>query len=622
MSASVDGLLLGYRYATPYPDPGPPPRRPTPPDAERLNPEWAAVQRQEERHLDRPLRVAFAVAAVIGLVLLVLGVAGELDAVVAGLGVTCCVLVAGLSGYAAWQGERAVRSRLAEEQARLSQARAAQESQLFASQEEHARQVRDWQARRDAYERQKRWYPVCLPDGVQRVDVAGGTPSGWSALLATAGAHRLAAGGEVTVIDLSEAPVGLDLLGFARASGIDPLVWVLPDDLPRLGPGPGPDTLAGVISLTGGDGGDDQASARDLAVDRAIADRVIDVLGAAATVASVAAGLRALARIGDPEDVASGLLSAGQADRLGGLVGADDRVVRERAWVLEARLRKLAAAGTDPADLRRAALRVVAIGQRAADGPLLGTYLAVTLTHALRGTPPGRPWQHAVFVFGADRLPGDVLDGLGDVCESTGTGLVLAFRAVPPQRWRGRAAIAVMRQPTAEAARAVGERLATGHRFVLSQLTETVGQSVGDTCAGSYTSAAGSPGATAGGPVGAALSTGTTWGAATAEAVSDGEPPAMRRSRELPADAGELQHLPPSAMIIGDHGGQAVLADANPGIGALSAATELTLEESRGGTPPEIPKAHDGQQAPVNRPRPNVGPPPPRLDWRRRRRRT
>jgi hypothetical protein len=40
-------LCLGWQYATPHPDPGPPPRRPTPPDVERLSPEWAAAQRRE-----------------------------------------------------------------------------------------------------------------------------------------------------------------------------------------------------------------------------------------------------------------------------------------------------------------------------------------------------------------------------------------------------------------------------------------------------------------------------------------------------------------------------------------------------------------------------------------------
>ena len=150
----------------------------------------------------------------------------------------------------------------------------------------HASRVREWQAQRFAYEHQKRWYAVSLPGGIHRVDVAGGTLSGWSAMLTTAAAHRLAAGGEVTVLDLSEGSVALDLLGFARTTGLEPLVWVLPEDLPRLDLGTGlsaaglADVLSLVVSVT-----EDQGSTRDLAFDNAILERVIDALGGTATVA-------------------------------------------------------------------------------------------------------------------------------------------------------------------------------------------------------------------------------------------------------------------------------------------------------------------------------------------------
>jgi hypothetical protein len=60
---------------------------------------------------------------------------------------------------------------------------------------------------------------------------------------------------------------------------------------------------------------------------------------------------------------------------------------------------------------------------------------------------------------------------------------------------------------------------------------------------------------------------------------------ALQRSREFLVEQHELQQLPVSAMIItyaGPAGRQVVMADANPGIGGLSAATLLTLEEFRG----------------------------------------
>jgi hypothetical protein len=169
---------------------------------------------------------------------------------------------------------------------------------------------------------------------------------------------------------------------------------VLPDDLPRLDLGTGlgrdalADLLAQVASVT-----DEQASARDLSLDTSVLGWVIDVLAEnpqrQATVAAVTAGLRALAQAGDPrDDVAAGLITAGQADRLTAMFGraATERVVLERAWILEAQLRKLAPIGSALTPLPRSALRVVALGRRvgAVGSRVLATYLSVALTHLLR----------------------------------------------------------------------------------------------------------------------------------------------------------------------------------------------------------------------------------------------
>jgi hypothetical protein len=734
-----DRLYLGWQYAVPYPEPGPPPRRPAPPEAERLDAGWFAAQRREENLLNRPLKAALAAAAAAGAAAAGAAAAGRLSALAAGLAVICCLLVAALSGHAIWQGERALRSRLAGERERLARVRDARQSTLTAAHAEHAARVRRWQALRAAYEHQKCWYAVCAPPGIQRVDVAGGTLAGWSAMLTTAGAHRLAAGGEVTVIDLSEGPVALDLIAFAQAFGVGPLVWVLPEDLPRLGLGTGLDAgaMADLLSVVASVA-DEPGQARDLSLDAAILERIIGVLGGTATIAGVAAALRTLAQVGDPrEDVAAGLISETQLDRLRAMFGrgAADRVVVERAWVLESQLRKLAAAGTALVPLPPSPLRVVAVGGRtgAVEGRVLGTYLAAALTHALRGRDgaagvwgggepagvpgvaggrpagraqrPGRPWRHTLFLLGADRLRGEVLDRLCDACESTGTGLVLACRAIPQhirQRLgRGNAAVAFMRLGNAEDARAASEQLGTEHRFVLSQLTETIGRSVTDTVSGAYTSTAGAAGSLAwsrsvsegtsrgtgrtaaprggvlpapgarsrsiqaGGSrstgesqsVSASITASTAWGITTSAAAGDSESLALalQRTREYLVEQHELQQLPPSAMIIsyaGPGGRQVVMADVNPGIGGLGAATMATLEECRGdpaaaagapgARPAPDPEARDaragpgsgggdgrprgpGSAAPVSwhsgrrRPPPNLGPPPPRLDWRRRR---
>ena len=354
-----------------------------------------------------------------------------------------------------------------------------------------------------------------VPDGIDRVDVAGGTLSGWSALLTMVAAQRLAMGGEVTVIDLSGGAVAADLVDLSvAAGGIDPAVWVLPRDLPRLdlaaslSRGELADVLALSVSVA-----EERSSARELAVDSAILDRVIGTLeggggrggkgGGPISLGRVAAALRALAQVGDVRaDVAAGLLTDREAAAVAALYGqgATDRVVLERALGIEAQLRKLAEAGREPAGRPRSRLRVVAIDKRV--GPLsaklLGSFVVTTLTHLAGRVPAsGGPtsWRHTLIVLGAERLRDDVLDRLTDACESARTGLVLAYRSVPPpvrQRiGRGNAAVAFMRLGNAEEAKAASEQIGTEHRFVVSQLTETVGTSVTDTLGGSYTSTVG-----------------------------------------------------------------------------------------------------------------------------------
>jgi hypothetical protein len=704
-------LYLGWQYAALHPDPGPPPRRPVPPEREQLSREWLAAQRREENLISRPLKLACAAAAAIIVVLVILIAVGWLPVLIAVPAIAVCTAGGGLSGYAIWQGEREVRARIAAERRRVEVFRADQESQLFAWQEEHARQVREWQARRLAFDSQKRWYAVPLPSGIDRVDVAGGTLAGWSALLTMAGAYRLAAGGEVTVIDLSGGAVAADLVTVCRGQGMDPLVWLLPKDLPRLdlSVSLGPEALADVLALAVSAGGK-RGQGNDLAVDNAILERVMSVLGADISMARVAAGLRALAQAGDPrDDVTAGLLTERETGQLSTLFGqgATDRVVLERALGMESLIRKLATVASALVPLPRSGLRVVAMEKRvgAVSGRILGSFVITALTHLLAEAPPGSPWRHTIFLMGAERLHDDVLDRLTDACENARTGLVLGYRSIPArvrQRiGRGNAAVVFMRLGNAEDAKAASEQIGTEHRFVLSQLTETVGTSATETTGGSYTSTVGgsksvtasasvsdsasrgsghgssasagsgflpfapssvSRGAQAGISHGtsesesitAGISASTAWGASTSLATADSQSLAqsLQRSREFLVEQHELQRLPPTAMIVSyaaAAGRQVFVADANPAIGSLGAATMTPLAEAalaRGGAPAPAPAADPAPAAASTGTaaastgtttastgttaastggpswpgiaQPNLGPPSARLDWRKR----
>jgi hypothetical protein len=686
----ADRVYLGWQYAPLHPDPGPLPRRPAPPPTEQVNPGWVTAQRREERRLSRPLRVTCAASAALAGLLLALGLTGLLNYSLTGLGVAVFLAAAAVSGRAIRRSRQDLREQLAAEEQRVEKIREVQRNRLAARQEQHARQVRAWEERREAFDRQLQWYAVSLPAEVDRVDLAGGTLPGWSALLTMIAAPRLSAGCDVTVLDLTEGAVAGDLLAVARRSGIDPLVWVLPGDLPRLDLGTGldADALADVLAATvaaAEQGVSASGPAGAAPVDNTILHRILGVLGPEASIAQVTAALRVLAQVGDPrEHLQAGLLTADQVDRVTALFGraATDRVVIERAWAIESRLRRLDQLGSAPVPLPPSRLRVACLDRRvgALGNKVLGTYLTVALTHVLRQASAGPRWRHTVCLLGAEKLGADVLDRLLEACEISGAGLVVGYRSIPghvkERLGRGNAAIAFMRLGNADDARVASEQIGTEHRFLVSQLTDTVGTSVTDTAGDSYTSTVGtadsvadsasvsenygsqrgrgrtrqdafapfghvtgsqskdaseSHGTSDSRSITAGISSGTTWGISTSTAVgtSSSIGRTSQRSREFLVEQHELQRLPPSAVIVtyaSPTGRHVVFADANPGIIALPTATLLSVEEALSAdvtaagsmTAARVggPGARAAEPA-DDEPPPNLGPPPERLDWRR-----
>jgi hypothetical protein len=413
---------------------------------------------------------------------------------------------------------------------------------------------------------------------------------------------------------------------------------VLPRDLPRLNLGAGLDAaaLADVLALAAAAGpqrvgatpADNAAS--DAAADCALLERILGVLGPDPRLASVNAVLRALADIGDPlDDVRAGLLTNGQLAQIGTMYrhGAAERIVLERAFVLESRLRGFDALGSahPPAPATPTRLRIVALDRRAGliGNQMMSAYVVAATTHMLRQAEPGEPWAHLICLLGAERLAGDVLDRLAGACELSCAGLLFAFRTIPSavreRLGRGNAAIAFMRLGNGDDARAASELIGTEHRFVVAQVTDTVGTSLTDTWGGSYTSTAGtsesvadslsastSRGGSRGrgrgrhglGPFGdfnssssrdlnysvsesdsvsltEGINSGTSWGLSLSRAFGENtsQGRTLQRSRELLVEPDELQRLPLSATIISypsAAGRTVVLADVNPALSSLA----------------------------------------------------
>ncbi|WP_240197439.1 hypothetical protein [Nonomuraea lactucae] len=630
----ADRIYLGWQYMLLHPDPGPPPKRPSPAQetpAAEPDPDLVRRERLQEDMLNRPVRTVRLFMLVLAVLLLVLALAGYLDWSFALLGLVAAGGVALICSYALVQGDRAVRYRIQEQRARDDRQRQERDKELFRAQEEHAQRYREWQEVKDRHDRQLTWYAVAVPDEIDRIDVAGGTLPGWSALVTLLGATRLYSGGHLTVLDLSEGAIAKDLIELARRGGDDPLVWVLPVDLPRLDlgatlkPEAFADVLAHVVSVS-----EEHRTTRDLSFDNAILERVLEVLGENATISQVTAALRALAQVGDPrDDLRYGLITATQLERIGTLFGrgVSDRVVIERAWALESQLRKLETLGTQAVRLPPARLRVVSMDRQAGvfGNRVLGTYVATALTHILRQSPASdRPWYHTIIVAGADKLRGDVLDRLMDACETSRTGLVLTYRSLTPtvreRLGRGHAAVAFMRLGNAEDARVASEHVGTEHRLELAQLTETISDSLPGLDGGytstiselegreqehdeSHTDLAGD------------ITESTEWGR-TANKIGEKER-VLQRSREFLVEPHQLQQLPTTSVIVTDataQGRRVRLADANPAILTFPKTTLGELEDVRDAV--LSPDGHAGRDA-GDDPPPNLGPPPPRLDWRK-----
>ncbi|MEU8320458.1 hypothetical protein AB0C33_19050 [Nonomuraea sp. NPDC048881] len=632
----ADRIYLGWQYILLHPDPGPPPKRPSPekepaPDAEssgRAAAEALRRERLQEDMLNRPVRVIRAISLTMSALILVAAVSGYLGWSFALLGLVAAGGVAGICTYALLQGDRAVRYRVLEQQARDDRQRQERDKELFRAQEEHARRYRDWQESKERHERQLTWYAVAVPDEIDRIDVAGGTLPGWSALITLLGATRLYSGGHLTVLDLSEGAIAKDLIELARKGGDDPLVWVLPVDLPKLDlgatlkPEAFADVLAHVVSVS-----EEHRTTRDLSFDNAILERVLEVLGENATISQVTAALRALAQVGDPrDDLRFGLITATQLERIGTLFGrgVSDRVVIERAWALESQLRKLETLGTQAVRLPPARLRVVSMDRQAGvfGNRVLGTYVATALTHILRQSPASdRPWYHTIIVAGADKLRGDVLDRLMDACETSRTGLVLTYRSLTPtvkeRLGRGHAAVAFMRLGNAEDARVASEHVGTEHRLELAQLTETISDALPG-LDGGYTSTisqvddARHDRGDGHADLVEDITESTEWGR-TADKISETER-VLHRSREFLVEPHQLQQLPTTSVIVTDataEGRRVRLADANPAILTFPKTTLGDLEEVREAVL-ALEAKDEGEEPP-----PNLGPPPPRLDWRK-----
>jgi hypothetical protein len=326
------------------------------------------------------------------------------------------------------------------------------------------------------------WFPVVAAPRTARIDVFGGVPDGWAALLTTMGASTLKAGNSMLVLDLTEHDLSSELVDLAAALDQPAGVWDLPADLGRA------DLLRG---LEAEDVGEIIAEAvhstrdpaaldlRGLDADliRAVADRLDGEL----TFRRLSAGLQVLRRSYDDTDREQPPLAAAELQRLTAYVdaAAPDASTQAELTLLAGQIDLLAGLDTGPVaagpGLWPAGLLVLrTLDRNPRRKDFMDRVLVQTVIHHLR-LRPARNSSDVLFVAGCDHLGLRALESLTRQARRSGLRIVLILEHLRDDVEKllggSDSASLIMRMGNAKEAAMAAEFIGRGHTFVLNQLT-------------------------------------------------------------------------------------------------------------------------------------------------------
>jgi len=346
-----------------------------------------------------------------------------------------------------------------------------------------------WQQRKDTHEhaeaarvdRLDEWGPAVVPGHARRIDVFGGSLWGWEALLTVHGASLLAER-PLLVADLTGELVCRELAVTARDAGGSSSIHLLPSQLAGTGlltAAFGPAQLADAVCEVMHAGAADGARA-DRALDTRILEQVAAALGGQVSFTRLAAALGVLLGHTAP----SGVLDPAEHAQITTMLFPADHLQHIQANLIriESFIAPLAAAGQaagggglptadETAQLRCLALEPAARSVRA---ELLAGLLVQWLTVQVTAAGPASP---AVIIAGADEISRPHLERLSDACERRGVPLTLLFRHLRETAadLAGGGTAAFMRLGNHQEATTAADLIGRQHKFVLSQLTATLG---------------------------------------------------------------------------------------------------------------------------------------------------
>jgi len=442
------------------------------------------------------------------------------------------------------------------------------------------------------------WYPVIAAPRTSRVDIFGGVPDGWAAVLTTMGASTLKAGNSLLILDLTEHDIARDLIDVAEVQGLTAAGLELPAELGPAGilHGLSAENIAEIIAeavhtARAADSADLRGPDADLI--RAVVDR----LEGPPTFRKISAGLQVLRRSYDDAGLEQPPLGPAEVQRLAEYIdvaGQDDQAQREiKALAINVALLD----GFDTGDTRGGesrggqdfwsagllVLRTADHNPRRKD--FMDRVLVQTVIHHLR-LRAARRSSDVLFVAGCDHLGLATLETLTRQARRAGlrTVLVLEHLRGDVENLLGGSdsASLIMRMGNAREAAAAAEFIGRGHTFVLNRVTRQLSDASTDGEAkqwGATDSVSNTSTVSGHGPhhdrsrsVG--VSRADTWSRtvnwSTTKTQSDGT--TTSRVYEFTVEPTQIQGMPPTAFIFVEAAGgqrRVIAGDGNPAVSLL-----------------------------------------------------
>ncbi|WP_250037097.1 hypothetical protein [Paractinoplanes maris] len=507
-------------------------------------------------------------------------------------------------------------------------AKKAIETEQARLQHEYSQAYAAWDARRQWHEQQQQqatdamveWAAATPSPGTRRVDIIGGTTYGWEAVLTVFGGSLLATRGPMTLVDFTGEALCAELTQLATETRRTVRELRLPTQLAEFDLVGGLESGELVDCLVEAMHGDAQSSSRaERSQDTLLLREICGILAPDLSVARLLGALRVLT-----DRPVQAALTPDESERLLELQPDESRrQMHQHLRRIEAFLNPFETMGSRsnapaPADLTC----LVTDGQGGnAQNELLKDLMVQWLARLVRRD--ARPMGSLV-LLGADEVHHRSIEKLSTLCERHGVRLVLFFSHLREESLHtiGGGEVALMRLGNHQEANQAADYIGKGHKFVLSQLTRTLGgndtHTLADTHGETWTEG-GSDGKSYS-RQGSSRNYGRNWSKSrnwsqtesTARGTNWSDASSVQRVYEYTLEPRVLQDLPEYAMVlVKSHGRGSVIqaVEVDPAIVTLPRVSMEPVEPLPLPDPSEavIPATRQPSQVTVSQPQPLAG---------------